>query len=65
MKKLITVSLIAIASLSACSSTGSASYKSCADYRSSFIGPKVALVKGQPDYNKKLDADGDGVACDK
>lgn len=44
------------------SSAAGAYYSSCAAARAAGAAP---LYKGQPGYSKKLDRDGDGVACEK
>lgn len=55
---------LAFAAGSGCSSdsdSGKVSYKSCDEVRAA---GKAPLKKGDPGYSKKLDADGDGTACD-
>ncbi|MGW4482085.1 excalibur calcium-binding domain-containing protein [Rhodococcus triatomae] len=42
-------------------SGGYASYGSCADVRAAGAAP---LYTGDPGYSRKLDRDGDGVACE-
>ncbi|WP_260858430.1 excalibur calcium-binding domain-containing protein [Dermacoccus nishinomiyaensis] len=42
--------------------TGSASYSNCRQVKAAGAAP---LYAGQPGYSRKLDRDGDGVACEK
>lgn len=42
--------------------TGSAFYSSCAEVKAAGAAP---ILAGQPGYSRKLDRDGDGIACEK
>jgi len=46
----------------ACSSGGTDAFASCAEAKAA---GHQALKKGEAGYSKKLDRDGDGVACDQ
>ncbi|MGG3890086.1 excalibur calcium-binding domain-containing protein [Metabacillus fastidiosus] len=44
------------------STSDSTSYKNCSEVKAAGAAP---IYQGEPGYSKKLDRDGDGIACDK